>query len=325
MGAYLVTGTAGFIGWKVAEFLLADGHTVWGVDNLNDSYSVTLKKWRLAQLEAHPNFSSLTLDICDREALAEQVFQTRTFDAVINLAARAGVRYSTVNPWIYQETNVVGALNLLELCRLHGVPKIVQASSSSLYGQAEKGPFCEEQRTDHPLSPYAASKKSMEVLSYSYHHLYGLDVSALRFFTVYGPASRPDMGVFRFVQWISEGRPVTIFGDGSQSRDFTYVDDIARGVIASIKPLGFEAINLGSDTPIVLVDAIRQFEAAIGREANFRFLPRHRADVKATWANIDKARRLLGWQPQVTFAEGVRHTVDWYNEQREWAKEAETT
>lgn len=320
----LVTGCAGFIGWKVCEFLLADGHMIVGVDNLNDAYDVRLKQWRLAQLEGKPGFEFHRLDITDRSALARSTFNVQRFDAVINLAARAGVRQSVENPWVYFETNVTGTLNLLELCREFGVKKFVQASTSSLYGARNSRPFREDADTNAPLSPYAASKKAAEALCYTYYYLYELDVTVLRYFTVYGPAGRPDMSMFRFVQWISEGRPVIVYGDGQQSRDFTYVDDIARGTIAGLKPLGYEVINLGSDTPVVLMDAIRLVEELVGKKANIEYKPRHPADVLATWADIGKAERLLEWRPKIQFEKGVAHLVAWYRENREWARDVVT-
>ncbi|MGQ9564845.1 MAG: GDP-mannose 4,6-dehydratase [Thermogutta sp.] len=326
MATYLVTGAAGFIGSKVTEFLLADGHTVVGIDNLNDAYDVRLKHWRLAQLEGKPGFEFHRLDITDRQRLKElwELRGTTPFDAVINLAARAGVRQSVENPWVYFETNVTGTLNLLELCRERGVPKFVLASTSSLYGKDNPMPYREDQNTDHPLSPYAASKKAAEALCYTYHHLYGIDVTAFRYFTVYGPAGRPDMSLFRFVQWINEGRPVLIYGDGRQSRDFTYVDDIARGTIAGLKPLGYEVINLGSDQPVVLMDALHMVEQLVGKSAQIDFQPMHRADVLATWADISKAERLLGWRPQVTTENGIKQLVDWYLENQNWTQNVAT-
>ena len=324
MSTYLVTGTAGFIGARVTELLLEQGHEVVGVDNLNEAYDVRLKQWRLRQFRDHPRFTYHRLDICDREALAREVFAEHAFEAVVNLAARAGVRQSVANPWVYQDTNVTGTLNLLELCRRHDVGKFVLASTSSLYGDQNEQPYSEDQRTDAPLSPYAASKKGAEALCYTYHYLYDLDITIFRYFTVYGPAGRPDMSLFRFVQWISEGRPVTIFGDGQQSRDFTYVDDIARGTIAGLRPLGYEIINLGSDTPIVLMDTVRAVEAATGKEAHLEFHPRHKSDVMATWADIGKAERLLGWRPEFDFEMGVARLVDWYDAHRDWARDIET-
>ena len=325
----LVTGAAGFIGSKVSEFLLADGHTVVGLDNLNDAYDVRLKEWRLGQLKGKHGFEFHSLDITDRENLNKffhlhSTTQHSAFDAVINLAARAGVRQSVENPWIYFETNVTGTLNLLELCREFGIKKFVLASTSSLYGDNNTRPFREDSNTDEPLSPYAASKKSAEALCYSYHYLYGIDVTALRYFTVYGPAGRPDMSLFRFVQWISEGRPVIVFGDGRQSRDFTYVDDIARGTVAALKPTNYEVINLGSDKPIELNDAIRLVEQLAERRASITHKPRHPADVMATWADISKAEKLLDWRPQTAFKDGVTRLYQWYRENQEWASQIVT-
>ncbi len=333
MASYLVTGVAGFIASKVTELLLQDGHHVAGVDNLNDAYDVRLKEWRLRQLLGKPNFTFRQLDICDRDALAELFTHARRdrgqvnappFDAVLNLAARAGVRQSVANPWIYVETNVNGTLNLLELCRHYSIGKFLLASTSSLYGKDNPLPYREDANTDHPLSPYAASKKAAEALCYTYHYLYGIDVTIPRYFTVYGPAGRPDMSLFRFVQWISERRPVLVFGDGTQSRDFTYVEDIARGTIAGLRPLGYEVINLGSDEPVVLNDAIRLVEDIVGEKARLDFGPSHPADVPATWADISKAERLLGWRPRLTFSEGVARLVEWYRENRAWASDVQT-
>jgi UDP-glucuronate 4-epimerase len=324
MATYLVTGVAGFIASRVAAMLLEEGHHVVGVDNLNDAYDVRLKRWRLAQLEGRPRFTFHFADICDRAALERIKEDGAAVDAVINLAARAGVRQSVVNPWIYYETNVIGALNLLEWCRARGVKKFVLASTSSLYGRDNPMPYREDASTDRPLSPYAASKKAAETLCYTYHHLHGLDVTVFRYFTVYGPAGRPDMSPFRFVQWISEGRPVIVFGDGSQSRDFTYVDDIARGTIAGLRPLGYEVINLGSDRPAVLMDVIKLIEELVGRPARIEYRPAHAADMSATWADIGKAERRLGWRPQVMLAEGMARLAAWYRANREWASQVAT-
>jgi len=351
----VVTGCAGFIGSKVTDFLLRKGHTVIGVDSLNDAYDVRLKNWRLEQLDGKPEFEFFELDICNRDGLRDlfhSLFAVRRspIDAIINLAARAGVRQSVENPWIYFDTNVSGTLNLLELCREFGVKKFILASTSSLYGEPNVTrqssivnrpnepyrlnepnkpnqlgkPFSEDDPTNGPLSPYAASKKAAEALCYTYHYLYGIDITVLRYFTVYGPAGRPDMSLFRFVQWISEGRPVTVYGDGQQSRDFTYVEDIAHGTVAALKPLGYEVINLGSDQPIVLNDAIRLIEELLGRKAKIQSKPRHPADVLATWADITKAERILDWRPQTNFKEGVAKLVEWYRSNRDWAKEIRT-
>lgn len=323
MATYLVTGAIGFIGSRVVEQLVATGHRVVGIDNLNDAYDVRLKQWRLDRLQGQPGFTFHRLDISDRQGL-DGVF-SEAYDAVINLAARAGVRQSVENPWVYIDTNVTGTLNLLEQCRERGINKFVLASTSSLYGANNPRPFREDANTDGPLSPYAASKKAAEALCYTYHYLYDIDVTVLRYFTVYGPAGRPDMSLFRFVQWINEGRPVTVYGDGKQERDFTYVDDIARGTIAGLRTLGYEVINLGSDQPVVLMDAILLVEELLGRAAQLEYEPRHPADVLATWADISKAERLLGWRPETRFDDGVRALAEWYQANRDWAQHVKTT
>lgn len=326
MASYLLTGCAGFIASNVAAQLLAQGHQVIGLDNLNDAYDVRLKQWRLARLTPHTHFHYHEVDISNYAAV-QGVWRSYRggFAGVINLAARAGVRQSVANPWLYLQTNTTGTLNLLELCRTAGVEKFILASTSSLYGTHNTMPYSEAANTDKPLSPYAASKKGAEALAYTYHQLYGVDVTVLRYFTVYGPAGRPDMSVFRFIQWINEGRPVTIFGDGQQSRDFTYVEDIARGTIAALRPLGYEIINLGSDRPVVLMDVIRLIEQKLGKSAELVFKPSHPADVRATWADITKAEELLQWRPQTYHESGIENAVNWYLENREWAKEIDTT
>jgi UDP-glucuronate 4-epimerase len=329
MATYLVTGVAGFIASKVAELLLADGHTVVGLDCLNDAYDVRLKQWRLAQIENNPSFVFHQIDIGNRGQLHELFDSTAAnrgggFDAVFNLAARAGVRQSVENPWVYYETNVTGTLNLLELCREYGVKTFVLASTSSLYGAHNPRPFHEDADTNRPLSPYAASKKAAEALCYTYHYLYKIHVAIPRYFTVYGPAGRPDMSLFRFVQWISESRPVVVYGDGMQSRDFTYARDIAIGTIACLRLVGYNIINLGSDQPVVLMDAIRYIEELVGKRAHLEFQPIHPADVSATWADVSRAKQLLGWQPQTAFEDGIRALVSWYQEHRAWAKDIRT-
>lgn len=323
----LVTGCAGFIGWKVTELLLRQGHIVAGIDNLNRAYDPRLKDWRLAQLKENPNFSFHKLDISLRDNLPllrsiadpSETSPGKT-DAIVNLAARAGVRYSVEDPWVYYETNVIGTLNLLELCREQGIKKFALSSTSSVYADGER-PFREDAPTDHPNSPYAASKKAAELLCYNYHYLHGLDVSVLRYFTVYGPAGRPDMSIFRFIKWIESGEPLVLYGDGLQERDFTFVEDIAEGTVAALKPLGFEVINLGSDHPVTIRSVIEDVEALLEKKANIEQHPAHAADVAATWADNTKARSLLGWKPKTPFHEGLKRSVLWYQENRRWARE----
>lgn len=320
MGRFLVTGAAGFIGSAVSRLLLEEGNSVVGVDNLNDSCDLRLKNWRIDRIRAAGgSFEFHQLDICRRREMAA-LFGPRRLDAVINLAARAGVRQSVIEPLVYFETNLTGTLNLLGLCCEHHVKKFVLASSSSLYGDSVP-PFVETQSTDRPLSPYAASKKAAEALCFSYHWLHGLDVTVLRYFTVFGPAGRPDMSPFRFVQGISEGKPVTVYGDGAQTRDFTYVDDVARGTILGLRPVGYEVFNLGGDQPIVLMDFIRLIEKLTGNEAKIKWEARHAADPPATRAAIGKARKMLGWSPRVRFEDGVEALVQWYRRNREWASQ----
>jgi UDP-glucuronate 4-epimerase len=324
MKRLLVTGAAGFIGSQVAELALADGHEVVGIDTLNDAYDVRLKYWRLARLEARPGFEFHRADITDRHVTESLIAQRGPFEAVIHLAARAGVRPSVTDPWTYFDTNSTGTLNVLEGCRRHRIPKFVLSSTSSLYGSHNPLPYHEDADTNRPLSPYAASKKAAEATAYAYHHLHGLDVTVLRYFTVYGPAGRPDMSLFRFVQWVAEDRPVIIMGDGRQSRDFTYVDDIARGTLAALRPLGFEVVNLGSDRPVVLLDVLAHVEELLGKRARIVYRPGHPADVPATWASIDRAKATLDWKPTVGWQDGVAALVSWYTRERRWAREIVT-
>lgn len=325
MAHYLVTGAAGFIGARTSEMLIEQGHTVVGVDNMNDAYDVRIKEYRLGKLQALSGFEFVRDDISDKGILNRQSpITNRPFDAVINLAARAGVRYSVSDPWVFLQSNVIGTLNMLELCRQTGCKKFLLASTSSIYGANPPYPTPETASTSEPLQPYAASKKGAEVLAYSYHYLYGIDVTVVRYFTVYGPAGRPDLAMFRFVQWISEGRPVLVNGDGTQSRGFTYVDDIARGTIAALKPLGYEIINLGGHEVITINDLIRLTEEVVGKPAQVQYGPPNPADMYRNWADVSKARQTLGWRPQVGLREGMERLVAWYRAEREWAKEIVT-
>jgi len=309
----LVTGSAGFIGARTCAMLLAKGYDVMGIDNVNDYYDISLKKYRIQLLTQQPRFEFCECDIEDVEKL-EEIFRTQKFDAVINLAARAGVRYSLENPTIYYTTNALGTLNVLECMRKTGVKKLIIASTSSLYS-GQPMPFTEERSTSKPISPYAASKKAAETLVYSYHYQFGFDVTILRYFTVYGPASRPDMLVWSVVEGVLHNKPITIYGKGDQARDFTYIDDIARGTIAALGIKGFEIINLGGgNTPTSILELIHKIEELTGASATLQFKPGHSADMDVTWANIDKAQLLLNWKPEVTLTDGLQETIRWHEE-----------
>lgn len=335
---YLVTGAAGFIASHVCTQLLAEGHTVVGVDNLNDYYDPRLKDYRLSRLLGETGvfapgtarasryagravqrerFIFRAVDLENMPAL-EALFSEFAFDAVFNLAARAGVRYSLENPHVYLSTNAHGTLNVMEAMRRHGVKKQVLASTSSLYAGCPM-PFSEDQPVNTPLSPYAATKKAAELMAYTYYKLYGLDTTVVRYFTVFGPAGRPDMAPFRFIEWITRGQPIELFGDGTQARDFTYVEDIARGTILAARPMGYEIVNLGGgNNPLSLHSIIGFIEAALGKKALIAGKPLHAADMKETWADIAKAGRLLGWKPQVSVEEGFRRTIAWHRENAAW-------
>ena len=321
MTNYLVTGAAGFIGSRVSEMLVEQGHVVVGVDNLNTAYDVRIKEYRLRKLQALPGFSFQKMDIAEQGSLNS----LPAFDAVINLAARAGVRASVENPRIFYETNVTGSLNLLELCRERRVAKFLMASTSSIYGADPAYPTPETASSSEPLQPYAASKKAAEVMCYAYHHLHGIDISVVRYFTVFGPAGRPDMSMFRFAKWIYEGEPLHLYGDGEQSRGFTFVDDIACGTIAAMKPLGYEIINLGGHEVISMNGLISLMEKLIGKKAIIERHPANMADMQSSWADVSKARSLLDWQPRVGLEEGVGRLVDWYKAEREWANGIQTS
>lgn len=322
MSNYLVTGAAGFIASRVSELLLDAGHTVVGLDNLNDAYDVRMKQHRLQQLQGQKGFEFVQIDISDKDAFfAQSAITSQKFDAVINLAARAGVRASVEDPWVYVDTNVTGTLNLLELCQRNEIPKFVLASTSSIYGLDAPLPTSELAGSSRPLQAYAASKKGAEALAHAYHHLYDIDVTVVRFFTVYGPAGRPDMSIFRFIRWITEGETLHLNGDGTQSRGFTYIDDIARGVIQALKPVGYEIVNLGGHESITMNGLIAMIEGKVGRQAIVEYHPFHSADMKANLADVTKAGQLLGWEPAVSLIEGIQRSIDWYQQNRAWAKE----
>ena len=324
MSQYFVTGAAGFIASRVCEYLLQDGHAVIGIDNFDPVYDLRLKEYRVDKLKKFPAFTFYRESICNRKALQKVAENHPQIDAVINLAAKAGVRDSVIDPWSYYETNLTGTLNLLELCRHENIHKFIMASTSSIYGENAPYPTPETAGSSLPLQPYAASKKAAETLCHSYHYLYDLDVSILRYFTVYGPAGRPGMSMFRFGKWISEGHEVMIFGDGNQTRGFTYLDDIAKGTILALKPVGYEIINLGGHQSISINDLIKKFETIIGKQANVKHYPENPADMSASWADTQKASSLLGWKPEVSLDEGIRNLVDWYKQEYSWASQVDT-
>lgn len=318
MNKVLLTGAAGFIGSRTAQQLLDQGTEVVGFDNLNDAYDPSLKDHRLKHLLKQDGFTFVKGDVGITRDV-ETLFENHTFDAVFNLAARAGVRYSIENPHVYLQSNARGCLNLLEMMRKYSTRKYILASTSSLYA-GQPMPFLESLPVDRPLSPYAASKKAAETMSYTYHHLFDIDVSIVRYFTVYGPAGRPDMAPFRFIKWIDEGTPITVYGDGTQTRDFTYVDDIASGTIKASRETGYEVFNLGGgERPVPLLELIRMMEERIGRKAEIIWKDAHPADMKDTSANIDKAKAILDWKPETSLAKGLDETISWYESNKDWA------
>ena len=315
----MVTGAAGFIGSKTCELLLESGHEVIGIDNMNDYYDVSIKEHRLMGLKKYDSFEFFRIDIEDKKSL-EELFISNKLSAVLNLAARAGVRYSMENPNIYMTTNAIGTLNILELMKKYEIKKMVLASTSSLYA-GQKIPFKEILPVNEPISPYAASKKAAEVMCYTYHYLYDFDISVVRYFTVFGPAGRPDMSILRFIKWLDEDKPIILFGDGTQARDFTYVDDIAKGTIKAIKSVGYEIINLGGGrNPISINYVIERIEELLGKKAKIDKKPLNKADMMETWADIEKADRLLDWKPEVDFLDGVKQNIKWHLDNREWLR-----
>ena len=318
---YIITGCAGFIGSHVAKRLLESGEQVLGIDSIDHSSDPRLKRWRIEPLLRHSQFKMFNGDITDTSAI--QSISRRLIEsgsrptAMINMAGQSSLRSANGEPHPGVDVNINGTLNLLELCRKHRIKKFVSASSANVYGNSSIGPADEAGPTDQPLSIYAASHKSAELLAHGYHHMHGLDVSMLRFFTVYGPAGRPDMSVLRFARWIANGDAVSVYGDGSQERDYIYIDDVSRGVMAAVKLVGFETFNLGTSHPVTVKGLISTIESAIGRTANIVVAPVNLADVKSTWANVAKARRILGWEPRISLEEGIKATIAWYMANRE--------
>ena len=310
----LITGSAGFIGSHLSESLLGDGHAVVGMDNFDPFYDRSVKEANLADVRAAGGtFRFVEADIRDAEAVDALFADGGPFDAVVHLAARAGVRPSIADPMLYEQVNVAGTVNLLAAAtRTDPGGKFIFGSSSSVYGNNEKVPFSEEDRVDYPISPYAATKRSGELMAHVYHRLYGLDVWCLRFFTVYGPRQRPDLAIHKFARRILAGEPIQKFGDGSASRDYTYVSDIVAGIRAAIdRCSGYEIINLGSENPITLTDMIAAVAAACGREPIIEQLPMQPGDVNCTYADVAKAGKLLDYAPSMPFADGVAAMVSW--------------
>ena len=326
----LLTGAAGFIGMHVAERLLAAGHEVFGLDNLNDYYDVRLKEARLARLRAHASFRFQKLDVADEEGM-RTLFAKERFERVIHLAAQAGVRYSLQNPQAYVRSNLTGFVNVLEGCRHAKVVHFVYASSSSVYGGNTRLPFSEHDNVDHPVSLYAATKKSNELMAHTYSHLFGLPTTGLRFFTVYGPWGRPDMALFLFTRAILAGEPIDVFNHGRMQRDFTYIDDIAEGVVRASELIAqpspafdtaqpdpatswapYRLYNIGNHSPVNLMDYIEAIEVCLGKKAQKNFLPMQAGDVAATNADVSELQRAIAFTPCTTVEEGVRRFVDWY-------------
>ncbi len=332
MSNILVTGAVGFIGYHLTQRLLADGHQVVGLDNLNDYYDVKLKEARLARLLGRSGFDFAKIDLANRKDV-EALFLGNKFDRVINLAAQAGVRYAAKNPQAYIQTNIVGFLNVLEGCRNTSVSHLVFASSSSVYGANTHMPFSEADNVDHPVSLYAATKKSNELMAHSYAHLYRLPCTGLRFFTVYGPWGRPDMAMFLFTKAILEGRAIDVYNNGRHQRDFTYVDDIIEGVVRAMDRIAepdpnwksespnpatsnapYRVYNIGNNRPVELMYLVQLLEEAIGRKAKKNMLPLQPGDVPSTYAQIDSLFKAVGFKPRISIEEGVRRFLAWYKE-----------
>ncbi|MBP2197933.1 NAD-dependent epimerase [Pantoea cypripedii] len=329
---FLVTGAAGFIGFHVSQRLLAAGHQVVGIDNLNDYYDVSLKQARLDRIASHPAFSFSKMDLADRQAISS-LFEHHGFDRVIHLGAQAGVRYSIENPHIYAESNLIGHLNILEGCRHHKVGHLLYASSSSVYGLNRKMPFSTDDSVDHPVSLYAATKKANELMAHTYSHLYQLPTTGLRFFTVYGPWGRPDMALFKFTRAMLAGEPIDVYNNGQMMRDFTYIDDIAEAIVrlqdvipqpdaqwtvetgsAATSSAPYHVYNIGNSQPVTLMAYIEALESALGMEAKKNMMPLQPGDVLETSADTEALKEVINFRPQTSVREGVQQFVDWYRE-----------
>ena len=328
----LVTGTAGFIGFHFAKKLLDDGYEIIGADNCNDYYQVSLKESRLSILQDYSSYSMYRIDLSDYEAV-EKIFQENDIKTVVHLAAQAGVRYSLKNPGAYIHSNINGFMNILEVCRHHEIDHLIYASSSSVYGANVKMPFSVQDNVDHPVSLYAATKKSNELMAHTYSHLYGIPTTGLRFFTVYGPWGRPDMAYFKFTKNILEGNPIKVFNHGRMKRDFTYIDDIVDGMVrlldrppqpnhnwnralpdpgSSYAP--YKIYNIGNNQPVDLMRFIHTLEELLGKKAQMEFLPMQPGDVESTYADIEDLRQAVGFNPSTSIEEGLKHFVQWYQE-----------
>ncbi|MEL7358143.1 MAG: NAD-dependent epimerase [Cyanobacteria bacterium J06634_6] len=329
--AILVTGAAGFIGFFLSLRLLEAGEVVYGVDSLNDYYDVGLKQGRLAHLESFENFTFEKMDLSDRSAIST-LFASNAFECVVNLAAQAGVRYSLENPLAYADSNLLGFINILEGCRHSKVGHLVFASSSSVYGKNKKVPFATDDRVDHPVSLYAATKKANELMAHSYSHLYDLPMTGLRFFTVYGPWGRPDMAYFKFVDAIAKGKPIDVYNHGKMKRDFTYIDDVVEGIMRVMKKpqkkvtqaeadaqgkettAPYKIYNIGNHSPVTLMDFIATIEQAMGKKAEMNMMPMQPGDVPATYADVEDLMNDVGFKPSTPLSVGIQKFVAWYKD-----------
>ena len=316
MKTYLVTGGAGFIGSHLCDYLLENGARVINVDNFNDFYNPVIKEKNIAQHLGKENYIVERADIRDLDSL-DRIFKQNKIDTVVHLAAMAGVRPSIEKPLLYEEVNVAGTMNLLELCKKYGIKNLVCASSSSVYGNNEQVPFKETDIVDFAISPYAATKKSCEVMGHTYHHLYGIDMAMLRFFTVYGPRQRPDLAIHKFTKIIIQGDELPFYGDGTTKRDYTYIEDIIDGVVKSIKYVEensgvYEIFNLGESQTISLSHMLKCIEDELGTKATVKRLPMQAGDVKKTFADISKAKEILGYNPKTKFEDGIKKFIKWY-------------
>ena len=321
---YFITGVAGFIGSSLAERLLNEGHEVVGIDNFCDFYDPKIKENNVKLLNENVSFKLYRADIRDMAAI-EKIFSENNIDVVVHLAAMAGVRPSIANPVLYQEVNCVGTQNILETMKKHNVLKLVMASSSSVYGNCKEVPFKENMVVDFAISPYAATKKANEVITHVYHKLFNMNVIMLRFFTVYGPKQRPDLAINKFTRLMLEGKSIPMFGDGSTSRDYTYITDIVDGIVRSTEYVlknndVYEILNLGNSSPVSLIEMIQTIGRAVGVEPSIERLPMQAGDVERTYADVTKAKELIGYEPKVTFEQGIENFVNWYKENKELYK-----